>query len=246
MVGWDFSRLEGRLEADEPDWDFDAMCVDAMSDADAVLDLGTGGGERLQRLRGRLERQPRVLSATEGWPPNVDVARAALEPLGIEVADYDSGSDAAMPYPSYHFDLVMVRHESYDVDEINRVLRPGGWLLTQQVHGRDAEELRQWFGGESMYPGQTLENHTGMVAGSGLTVEATGEWAGQMRFSDAQTLVEYMALVPWDVPGFSVEPHLEVLLRLDADRPIVVSQRRFWLAARRDVAAQPRERATTA
>lgn len=30
MVGWDFSRLEGRVEADSPDWDLDGRCFDAV------------------------------------------------------------------------------------------------------------------------------------------------------------------------------------------------------------------------
>ena len=50
MTGWDFSALEGRLIADDPWWDFEADCLDAMRYARAIADLGTGGGERLIRL----------------------------------------------------------------------------------------------------------------------------------------------------------------------------------------------------
>ena len=41
MTGWDFSALEGRLIADDPWWDFEADCLDAMRYARAVADLGT-------------------------------------------------------------------------------------------------------------------------------------------------------------------------------------------------------------
>ena len=30
MTGWDFSALKGRLIADDPWWDFEADCLDAM------------------------------------------------------------------------------------------------------------------------------------------------------------------------------------------------------------------------
>lgn len=30
MVGWDFSRLDGRLKSDDPWWDFDADCLAVM------------------------------------------------------------------------------------------------------------------------------------------------------------------------------------------------------------------------
>lgn len=233
MMGWDFSRLDGRLDTNEPEWDFERACVVAMNNAEAVLDMGTGGGERLQALMVRLDQRPAKVAATEGWAPNVYVAREALAPLGIDVAYYDSERGGPMPFPSESFDLVLVRHESYDSGEVARVLRPGGLLLTQQVHGLDADELRLWFGGEPAYPEQTLEHHVAGASTAGLTVESQGEWSGWMRFSDSEALVVYMGLVPWDVPGFTVEPHLAKLQELEAARPIVVTQRRFWLAARK-------------
>ena len=233
MLGWNFSRLDGRLVADEPEWDFEHMCVEAMNSSEWVLDMGMGGGERLQSLMRRLDHRPAMVAATEGWPPNVSVARGALMLLGVGVFEYDSEQGGSMPFRSESLDLVMVRHESYEAAEVARVLRPGGLLLTQQVHGRDADELRHWFGGETAYPEQTLEYSLAAVKAAGLTAGSHGDWTGWMRFADAQALVEYMGLVPWDVPGFTVEPHLGKLLELDVNRPIVVSQRRFWLAARK-------------
>ncbi len=233
MVGWDFSGLDGRLVADEPGWDFEDLCVDAMSEAEAAIDLGTGGGERLIALCERLgDRRPAHLTATEGWRPNVPVARAALKSLGVDVVDYDNESHTAMPFTSDSFDLVMTRHESYDVTEVARVLRPGGTLITQQVHGRDAEELRTWFGGEAQYPDCTLEHDTAAAVAASLVVEEQQDWTGQMEFADATALVEYMGLVPWDVPGFTVEAHLAKLAELDAASPILISQRRYWFRAR--------------
>lgn len=157
-----------------------------------------------------------------------------MESFGIEVVGYDSEVDESMPFEADSFDVVVARHESYDADEVARVLRPSGLFLTQQVHGRDAEELRTWFGGHPAYPDATLEQHLAAAQEAGLVIEAQEEWGGHMHFCDAQTLVEYMALVPWDVPGFIVAEHLETLADLDAIRPIVVSQRRFCIAARKE------------
>ena len=50
MVGWDFSRLEGRLSTTEPPWDVEAGCLAAVRSAFRSVDLGTGGGERLGTL----------------------------------------------------------------------------------------------------------------------------------------------------------------------------------------------------
>lgn len=81
MTGWDFSALKGRLIADDPWWDFEADCLDAMRYARAIADLGTGGGERLIRLVDALpdDREgTRTVVATEGWEPNLAVARRNL------------------------------------------------------------------------------------------------------------------------------------------------------------------------
>ena len=44
MVGWDFARLEGRMSADEPWWDFERDCLRALrASRIGALDLGTGG-----------------------------------------------------------------------------------------------------------------------------------------------------------------------------------------------------------
>lgn len=132
MTGWDFSPLSGRLVADDPPWDFDQICLDAMADSHRCLDMGTGGGERLSELIDRLDeaRPPGepspTIAAAEGWEPNVPLAASMLEDYGVEVSRYDSDHHPEMPWGDDEFDLVMNRHESYDLAEVARVLSPGG------------------------------------------------------------------------------------------------------------------------
>jgi SAM-dependent methyltransferase len=153
MTGWDFSPLAGRLVADDPPWDFDQICLDAMAESSRCLDMGTGGGERLSELIDRLDeaRPPGepspTISAAEGWEPNVPLAASTLQDYGVEVTRYDSDHHPEMPWGDGEFDLVMNRHESYDLAEVARVLAPGGLFLTQQVDGTEAQEFRDLFGG---------------------------------------------------------------------------------------------------
>ncbi|WP_258063795.1 MULTISPECIES: class I SAM-dependent methyltransferase [unclassified Pseudoclavibacter] len=236
MVGWDFSALDGRMTADEPHWDFTAECRAAMATATRIADLGTGGGERLIELIGDLgaAAESLAIAATEGWEPNVEIARRNLAPFGVDVHRYDSEAGDSLPFEDASLDLVVCRHESFDAGEVARVLAPGGRFLTQQVDGREAHELREWFGGDPLHDDVTLANASSEVAAAGLRIELADEWTGRMTFADARALVEYMALVPWDVPGFEVDANISTLRRLDAARPIVVTQRRFRLAAVRD------------
>ena len=257
MRGWDFSMLDGRLHAEDPPWDFEADCLAALrrlgrrtessgakpagrvevgradgEDVGRAVDLGTGGGERVLRLLADLPVEERPeLTATEGWPPNQPVAAENLAPHGIPVLAYDAEQGDALPFEDASIDLVMCRHEAVDLGEVARVLAPGGVLLDQQVDGRDAQELRDWFGGEPQYPHVRVDVDRQAALDAGLVVDVAQEWSGAMEFVDVEALVTYLGLVPWDVPDFRVDDHAEQLHRLAAQVPIRVTQRRFRIYA---------------
>ncbi len=142
--------------------------------------MGTGGGERLLALSGAL---PADTVATEGWGPNIAVARRALAPHGIPVLEYDPKStDRAarrMPFEDGRFELAMSRHEAYVTTEVARVLAPGGVFLTQQVGGDDIHELHDLLGGEHIAPHVQYDRFTEELAAAGLVVEDGRESAGE-------------------------------------------------------------------
>lgn len=59
------------------------------------------------------------------------------------------------------------------------------------------------------------------------------DWTGRMEFADGEALVVYLALVPWDVPHFSVDAYTGTLATLEEDRPVRVTQRRSRVYASR-------------
>src|SRR5271168_3250117 len=86
VEGWDFSWFEGRATEERPPWGYARLMGERMAGAESALDIETGGGEVLATVA----RPPALLVATEGWPPNIDVARTRLRPLGawvVAVAD---------------------------------------------------------------------------------------------------------------------------------------------------------------
>jgi len=48
--GWDFSWLRGQWREGHTSWDFGATVRERFAQADALLDMGTGGGEFLASL----------------------------------------------------------------------------------------------------------------------------------------------------------------------------------------------------
>ena len=47
-----------------------------------------------------------------------------------------------------------------------------------------------------------------------LVIEKLEEWQGDLAFTDVGAVVYYLRAVPWLVPGFSVDTHLDNLLGL--------------------------------
>jgi SAM-dependent methyltransferase len=240
VEGWDLSELDGRRRTEEPPWSYDALAVSALSGARDVLDLGTGGGEVLLRLADRLPGGlPPGTVATEGWPPNLPLARQALGGVGVPVVDYDAAHEPALPFPDHHFDVVLSRHEAYDAGEVFRVLRPGGRFLTQQVDGRDAEQLHALFGSTGGYPDVTLDRFGPEARAAGFEVLAAQEWCGEVAFADVAALVRYLAHAPWEAPeDFTVPAYADRLVALHLaarvdPRRLVFDSRRFYLALRR-------------
>jgi len=242
--GWSFADLDGRMRTDPMPWDFETVCVEALASTPGrALDMGTGGGETLLRLRdavvGRGGSFP-MTTATEGWPANVPVAQAALGPAGIEVVEFGQPDDlltvAPMPFDDGVFALVINRHESYHPAEVARVLAPGGVFLTQQVGGDELGELHALLGHEPAAPHvRYMEFREALAAADGA------EYVGGYVFADVAALVAYLQRVPWDAPeDFTVDRYRTQLLALHERTrggEVRMTMKRFWLRAERLPAA---------
>jgi ubiquinone/menaquinone biosynthesis C-methylase UbiE len=122
--GWDLSYLDGRVvhPAGQATWNLAGAVAEVWARSDSILDVDTGGGERLEEWIGALGARRRVI-ATEAWPPNVPMARQRLASLGVSVVQTPA---SALPFRDDAFDLVTNRHGWLVTDEIHRVLRPEG------------------------------------------------------------------------------------------------------------------------
>lgn len=138
--GWDFSHIEGRWASGILPWDYWETVLSFLKSTDKLLDLGTGGGEFLLSLG-----HPFTLtSVTEAYPPNVELCKENLAPSGVTVMQ--TYEDDRLPFEDRSFDIVINRHESFDPAEVGRVLKKGGYFITQQV------------GGENEFPGFSVDD----------------------------------------------------------------------------------------
>src|SRR5579875_3636944 len=239
--GWDFSWFEGRATEERPPWGYarllgGRMAALACVPGAAALDLQTGGGEVLATV----PAAPPVLVATESWPPNVEVARRNLAPLGARVVRTGSERDD-LPFDDDTFDLVVSRHP-VDVrwDEVARVLKPGGGYLSQGVGHGTVRELTEFMMGpvpEPEGPVRDLGWATSAAGAAGLTVTAARGFRGRMEFFDVAAVVHFLRKVIWIVPGFTVAAYRDRLRalyeRIGAEGPFVATSVRYLIEARK-------------
>jgi SAM-dependent methyltransferase len=213
FTGWDFSYLDGRMFEDQAPWSYSTRAAELMRRSASAIDMDTGGGERLLKLR---SAWPQRMAATENYPPNFKLACERLSPLGVEVKAVLLKRTEPMPYADGEFELVLNRHSAFNCREVARILTPGGTFLTQQVDGHWAEDLEAVFGARPQWPDATLENSLAWLKAAGLHIADARGWSGHFAFADVGAVVYYLRATPWLVPGFSVATHLEGLLALQS------------------------------
>ncbi|MFZ3356301.1 MAG: class I SAM-dependent methyltransferase [Thermoplasmata archaeon] len=211
FTGWDFSAIAARWRQGHPPWNYNARVRNRFAEAASLLDLGTGGGERLSSL----QPLPRTTYATEGYRPNLSIARRRLRPLGVRVLSIDPNH--RLPLPDASMDLVTSHHEDFDAREVFRVQRPGGRFITQQVGIQNYREINERFGVRPERPTNNLSSVRALaaeIAAAGFRIATHREARYSEYFRDVGALVYYLRAAPWQVPGFSPERYQKALQRI--------------------------------
>ena len=232
--GWDFSHIEGRyMEEDDLPWDYREEILRHLKPEMRILDIDTGGGEFLLSLGHPHEN----IAAMENYPPNIELCKEVLLPLGI---DFRAGDGKAkLPFVDGSFDMVINRHGDFNAEEIYRVLKPGGIFITQQVGADNDRELVELLCGETLipFPDQYLNITTRKFEDAGFGILRGEEVFRPIRFFDVGALVWFARIIQWEFPNFAVDTHLDNLLNtqriLEEHGSIDGSIHRFLLVVRK-------------
>jgi len=209
--GWDFSHIQDRIVNAPLIWSYLSKILPLIRSTDSLLDMGTGGGEFLASL----VPLPKHTSATEGYKPNVPIARDKLEPLGVKVFFYTDRN--ALPFKDEEFGLVINRHEEYSPNEVYRILKPGGIFITQQVGDKNDSKLRSILIGKENLVDEVVWNldyATKELMVSDFEIIESYEDITSTRIYDVGAIVYYFKAVPWELPDFSVKKFYDKLVEL--------------------------------
>ena len=190
-------------------WDYRRIILDYLKPEMKLLDIDTGGGEFLLSLKHPYKNT----SAAEAYPPNVELCRETLLPLGIDFRAGD-GKDI-LPFEDAAFDIVINRHGDFNVKDIHRILKDGGIFITEQVGAENDRELVELLLGrtELPFPEQYLETTCKKFRDAGFDILDAQECFRPIRFFDIGALVWFAHIIQWEFPGFSVDCCRDRLLR---------------------------------
>ena len=168
-------------------------------------------------------------------PPNVDLCRETLLPLGIDFRAADG--KGVLPFADASFDMVINRHGDFNPGEIYRVLKPGGLFITQQVGAENDRELVELLCGQTdmPFPDQYLKIAIDRFSQTGFEILEGRECFRSIQFYDVGALVWFARIIEWEFPDFSVDNCLDRLLQaqtlLDKNGLVEGRIHRFLLAA---------------
>lgn len=206
FAGWDFSYVKGRMIEDELPWNYKTVIENNFPGKQRLLDMGTGGGEFLCSL----SNLPNSVYATESYEPNIPIAEKRLSEKNFVLKPVQNDND--LPFDDNYFDIVINRHNSFDVHELQRIMKKDGIFITQQVGGLNGIDLNTAFEAKAMDHAEwCLIKCIEMFKDAGMEIIDFNEYIGKMKFTDIGAVAYYLKCIPWQVSDFSINKYFKKL-----------------------------------
>ena len=126
------------------DWDLYKILKEITTKDSKILDLGTGGGEKL------LKSFPDCaeILGTDYSPEMIKTAKKNLKESGRKNIKFRIMDNLKMDVEDNYYDVVVARNTPTDPKQIIKCLKPGGYLLIRGVDKYDCHSLKLTFGKE--------------------------------------------------------------------------------------------------
>ena len=138
---WDFSMFEIETER-LTNWDMYKLLNDVSKKDFKILDLGTGGGEKL------LKSFPEVkeIIGTDLSEEMIKTANENLKKSNRKNITFKVMDNLKLDFPDNYFDVVVARNTVTDPKQVYKCLKKGGYLFIRGVDKADCLGLKLLFG----------------------------------------------------------------------------------------------------
>jgi SAM-dependent methyltransferase len=140
LNGWDFSKIKTISEGVK--WDFYTEVTKRCKNTDVLLDIGTGGGEKVLKIADSFL----FLVGIDLSSGMMETAQSNLRKSNVLNVRFCQMSSDDLQFPSGFFDVISSCHAPFNSTEVAKVLRSGGLFLTQQVSEADKLNIKEAFG----------------------------------------------------------------------------------------------------
>jgi len=237
--GWDFSRMQ--TERDPVPWDYLEIVPRYLKPSDAVLDIGTGGGEKFLTFADSFARGV-------GIDPDPDMIQAARENGATQsnVTFVEMGAEV-LGFPDATFDVVLTRHAPFVVPEVVRVLKPGGSFVCQQVGAENMVNIVEAFGtGSNVRYDDEYRSSNEEFMENGCRFVATGDYDVRYWVKDIPSLIFWLKALAGGngvFAGFSIERDWQTIRRIittySTTSGVLTNEHRTLLIVQKGEASDP-------
>lgn len=140
IKNWDFSRISYEVES-LTNWDMYKILNEKNTKNSRILDLGTGGGEKV------INKFPEALEivGTDFSQQMIKTAKENLKKSNKKNIKFKVMDNLNMDTPDNYFDIVVARHTCIDAKQIYKTLKKDGLLLLRGVDKLDCWQLKRLF-----------------------------------------------------------------------------------------------------
>lgn len=232
--GWDFSKLNVISEGLK--WDFYEEVTKRCKSSDILLDVGTGGGENLLRIASSLL----FLVGIDLSRGMIEMAHSNYKMSKVLNVRFSQMSSDNLQFPSGFFDIISSCHAPFSSMEIARVIKNGGFFLTQQVCEADKLNLKEAFKrgqGFGEVDGTLKERYIMELKSAGFTEVQAFEYDANEYYQRAEDLIFLLKHTPI-IPDFGQEEKdLDILgsfiENYRTEKGIQTNSKRFLIIANR-------------
>ena len=141
VKNWDFSMINYSKEC-LTNWDLYKLLNQYSNSESKILDLGTGGGEKVLKYFPECQE----IVATDFSKEMINTANNNLKESERKNIIFRQMDNFNMDTPDDYFDIVVARHTPIDAKQIYKTLKPEGRLLLRGVDKLDCWSLKLLFG----------------------------------------------------------------------------------------------------